>query len=129
VILDEDDASRRLLDARRIASHLEFPMYAVVASGGQQHKVTEGQQLTVKRLAADVGSTVELDQVLLVGGGDETHIGAPTVAGAKVTATVVSHDLGEKRDIFKYKRRQRYRRSTGFRPSETTLTITGISVG
>lgn len=103
-------------------------MYAVVASGGQQHKVTEGQTLTVKRLDAEVGSTVELDQVLLVSG-DETHIGAPTVAGAKVTAEVVSHDLGEKRDVFKYKRRQRYRRSTGFRPSETTLTITGISVG
>ena len=104
-------------------------MYAVVASGGQQHKVTEGQTLTVKRLDAEVGSTVELDQVLLVGGGEETHIGAPTVAGAKVTAEVVSHGLGDKRDVFKYKRRQRYRRSTGFRPSETTLTITGISVG
>lgn len=102
-------------------------MYAVILSGGQQHKVSEGDTLTVKRLDAEVGSTIELDRVLLVGGGDAPKIGAPYVDGAKVTATVVSHDLGEKRDVFKYKRRQRYRRGVGFRPSETTLAITGIS--
>lgn len=104
-------------------------MYAVIETGGQQHKVTEGQTLTVKRLEADVGSTIEFAEVLMVGGGDDTHVGTPTVAGAKVSAEVVAHDLGEKRDVFKYKRRQRYRRSSGFRPAETTLTITSIKVG
>jgi large subunit ribosomal protein L21 len=102
-------------------------MYAVILSGGQQHKVAEGDTLTVKRLDAEVGSTIEIDKVLLVGGADAPKIGAPYVDGAKVTATVVAHGQGEKRDVFKYKRRQRYRVGNGFRPAETTLAITGIS--
>jgi large subunit ribosomal protein L21 len=104
-------------------------MYAVVESGGQQHRVSEGDTLTIKRLEADVGSTIQLNQVLLVGGDGAAQIGAPTVPGAVVSAEIVSHDRGTKRDIFKYRRRKRYRVGNGFRPAETTITITGIVVG
>jgi len=101
-------------------------MYAVIQTGGQQYRVAAGQQITVKRLDAEVGSEISLDQVLLVGGESGTQVGAPVVSGARVVAEVVSHGLGAKRDIFKYSRRHRTRRHTGFRPSETTLSIKAI---
>ncbi len=101
-------------------------MYAVVQTGGQQYRVSTGDTITVKRLDAEVGSEVSFD-VLLVGGGEAgPQIGAPRVDGARVVAEVVSHDKGEKRDIFKYRRRHRTRRHTGFRPSETTLNIKAV---
>ncbi|NOY25516.1 MAG: 50S ribosomal protein L21 [Oligoflexia bacterium] len=101
-------------------------MYAVVATGGKQYRVSEGDTITVDRLQADVGSTIEITNVLLVAG-DDLKVGTPTVDGAKVTAEVVEHKLGEKREIFKFKRRKRYRRNRGFRPSLTTLSIQSIS--
>ena len=103
-------------------------MYAVIVTGGQQYRVSEGDTITVKNLAAEAGSTITLDRVLMVGGeGTDTRIGTPVLDGASVTAQVVSHQKGEKRDIFKYERRKRYRKQRGFRPHETTLSITGIS--
>ena len=103
-------------------------MYAVIATGGQQYRVSQGDTIIVKRLAAEAGSTITLDQVLLVGGeGVEARIGAPVVAGASVTAEVVSTDKGAKRDIYKFRRRKRYRKGGSFLPTETTLTITGIN--
>jgi len=104
-------------------------MYAVVVSGGKQHKVSQGDTLVVDRLDAEVGSAIELGPVLLVGGEgcDGTRIGTPGVEGAKVTATVVSHDLGEKKETFKYRRTRSSRVSRGFRASLTTLSITEIS--
>ena len=101
-------------------------MYAVVKTGGQQYRVAEGDTLTVKRLDVEVGAELALDVLLLGGGDDGPKVGAPHVDGAKVRAEVVSHDLGAKRDIYKYNRRHRTRRSTGFRPSEITITIKAI---
>lgn len=101
-------------------------MYAVLVTGGKQYRVSEGDTLLVDRLHAEVGSNIDLDNVLMVGG-DQLKIGSPTVPGAKVTAEVVSHDLGEKRMTFKFRRTRRYRRLVGFRPSLTTLRITSIS--
>ena len=102
-------------------------MYAVIATGGQQFRVSEGDTIVVKKLEAEVGSALTIDQVLLVGGeGVDLKVGSPTVSGATVTAQVVSHDKGKKRDIFKYRARKRYRKGRGFRPHETTLAITGI---
>lgn len=104
-------------------------MYAVVVTGGKQYRVTPGETVVVDRLEAEVGSTVELERVLLVGGeGSEgTKVGTPVVEGAKVTAEVVSHDLGEKRETFKYRRTRRSRVRSGSRPHQTTLTIQDIS--
>lgn len=101
-------------------------MYAIVVSGGKQYRVAEGDTLTVDRLDAEVGSTVQLGPVLLVGG-DEPRVGAPAVEGASVTAQVLAHELGEKREIFQYRRTRRYRRNRGFRPSLTTLSIQTIT--
>jgi len=105
---------------------MEFIMYAVVFTGGQQHKVTEGATLTVKRLDAEVGSNVELP-VVFVGGEGEPKFGAPLVEGAKVVAEVISHDLGEKREGMKWMRTRRRRRRFASRPRETTLSIKQIS--
>ena len=101
-------------------------MYAVVVAGGRQFKVTQGDTLVVDRLDAPVGSSVELDRVLLIGG-EKVRVGSPVIAGAKVTAEVVDHHLGEKRVTFKFRRTRRTRVLNGFRPSHTTLRVTAIS--
>ncbi len=100
-------------------------MYAVIEAGGAQHRVSEGDLLVVDRMSADVGSNVSLEKVLFLGGA-ETKIGTPYVEGAKVVAEVVEHHRGEKVDIFKYKRRHRYRKSMGYRHSLTTLRIQSL---
>ena len=101
-------------------------MYAIIQTCGKQYKVAEGDLLTVDHIAKDPGSTIEFDQVLAIGG-DKAKVGAPTVKGAKVTAEVVGHELGEKRVTFKYVRRRRSRHIRGFRPSHTTLRIQKVS--
>ena len=102
-------------------------MYAVLVSGGKQYRVSQGDTLVVDRLGAEVGSTITLDQVLLVGGEGDLKVGAPTLAGASVTAEVLSHDLGDKCETFKYRRRQRSRVRRGSRAQLTTLSIQQIS--
>ena len=71
-------------------------MYAVIATGGKQYRVAEGDVIKVEKLGAEAGSTVDFDKVLLVGEGDKVKIGAPYVDGGKVTATVKSHGRGKK---------------------------------
>ena len=100
-------------------------MFAVVQTSGKQYRVEPGAQITIDRIGAAEGSTVTFDKVLLVGG-NELKVGTPTVAGAKVTAKVVSHDLGDKVITFKMRRRQRMRRRVGFRARLTTLEIVSI---
>jgi large subunit ribosomal protein L21 len=100
-------------------------MYAIVETSGKQYRVAVGETITVDRMAADVGSEITLDRVLLVHG-DAVQIGTPTVAGARVTAKVVDHPRGEKLRSFKYLRTRRYRRRHGYRHSHTRLEITGI---
>jgi large subunit ribosomal protein L21 len=107
-------------------------VYAVVQSGGKQHKVRVGQTFEVELLddAKQAGDTVELDQVLAVGQDDTTLIGRPTVPGAKVLAQVVDPlKKGEKLRIFRYKSKVRYRRKTGHRQKYTQLKVTEIVSG
>jgi large subunit ribosomal protein L21 len=101
--------------------------YAVIATGGKQYRVKVGDRITVERLAAEAGSDVTIDQVLMVGGNGETKIGTPVIDGASVTARVDEHDRGEKIIVFKFKAKKRYRRRTGHRQEQTRLTITSIS--
>jgi large subunit ribosomal protein L21 len=105
-------------------------MYAVVSTSGGQIKCETGDTVTVDRVDAQVGSTIELDQVLFISadGRKKAKIGAPTVKGAKIIAEIMSHDLGEKRETYRYRRTRSYRKTRGFRPSETTLQIKEISV-
>lgn len=101
-------------------------MYAVVVTGGKQYRVSEGTTLVVDRVAADVGSTLTLDKVLLVGG-DSPVVGAPTVPGAVVSATVVAHAKGAKTESMRYLHRQRRRKQKNGRASLSVLKIDSIT--
>ena len=101
-------------------------MYAVVKTGGKQYRITPGEKVKVEQLAADVGAEVVLDQVLMVGEGDSVRVGQPTVAGATVKATVVSHGRGDKVEIFKMRRRKHYQKHQGHRQNYTELKIDSI---
>ena len=102
-------------------------MYAVIVSGGKQHRVIEGETLKLEKLEAATGDTVEFDQVLMVGGGDDVKIGTPVVEGGKVTAEVVAHGRHKKVKIVKFNRRKHYRNETGHRQWFTEVKITGMS--
>jgi len=104
-------------------------MYAIIKSGGKQYRVQAGEQVRVEALAAEVGATVSLEEVLLVGTGDGVKVGAPMVSGAKVKATVVSHGRGDKVKIFKLRRRKHYQKTQGHRQSYTELRIDDIIQG
>jgi len=98
-------------------------MYAVIKTGGKQYRVTSGLKLKVEKLIGEVGSSVTLDQVLVLADGDNVTIGAPLIAGATVQATVVSHGRGDKVMIFKFRRRKHYRKTQGHRQSYTEIQI------
>jgi large subunit ribosomal protein L21 len=102
-------------------------MYAVIATGGKQYRVQEGDTVEVEKLPAQAGATVTFDDVLLVADGANVQVGAPRVTGAKVTAQVVENGKGEKLLIYKYRRRKGYRRKTGHRQPFTAVKITGIT--
>lgn len=102
-------------------------MYAVIQSGGKQHRVIVGETLKVELLKSDVGATLTFDDVLLVANGDSVQIGAPVVAGASVTAEVISHGRHDKIRIVKMRRRKHYRKQQGHRQWYTELKITGIN--
>ncbi|MFB2538476.1 MULTISPECIES: 50S ribosomal protein L21 [unclassified Acinetobacter] len=102
-------------------------MYAVIQSGGKQHRVVEGETLKVELLKAETGSTITFDDVLLLANGDNIQIGTPVVAGAKVTAEVVSHGRHDKVRIIKMRRRKHYRKQQGHRQWFTELKITSIA--
>ena len=101
-------------------------MYAVIESGGKQHRVEEGEVLKLEKLEAATGETIEFDRVLMIGAGSDVKIGAPVVDGIKVTAEVVSHGRHEKIRIVKFNRRKHYRNETGHRQWYTEVKITGI---
>lgn len=101
-------------------------MFAVITIAGKQFPVTKGEEITVPHVAGEVGSTITIDTVLLVSDGAKTSVGTPHVSGANVTAEIVKQGKGEKLNVRRYKQKVRYRRSIGFRATETTLKITNI---
>lgn len=103
-------------------------MYAVIKSGGKQHRVTQGETLKVELLKHEVGQTFSFDDVLMVVDGETIKIGAPIVEGAKVQAEVISHGRHDKIRIVKFRRRKHYRKQAGHRQYYTELKITGISL-
>lgn len=102
-------------------------MYAVIKTGGKQYRVAQGDRLRVEKLPGNVGESVTLGEVLLVGAGDGIKVGKPVVSGAKVEAKIIAQDRAEKIIIFKFRRRKNYRRKTGHRQPFTALEITGIT--
>ena len=104
-------------------------MYAVIKTGGKQYRVQPGDLLVVEKLDGEPGAEVAFGEVLLLGDGADVTVGAPTVAGASVAATLVETRKGEKVKIFKKIRRQGYRRTKGHRQLESVLRVTGLTVG
>ena len=102
-------------------------MYAIVEIAGQQFKVTQGQELFVNRLQGEEGSKVSFDRVLLIENEGSTKVGAPTVAGANVEATIMQHCKGNKVIVFKKKRRKGYQTSNGHRQYLSKVVIDNIT--
>lgn len=104
-------------------------MYAVIKSGGKQHRVQEGETLKVEKLDLETGATVDFDEVLMVGDGDNVKVGAPFVKGGKVSAEIVAHGRGDKVNIIKFKRRKHHMKQMGHRQWFTEIKITDIKAG
>ena len=104
-------------------------MFAVIRTGGKQYKVAKDDVIAVEKLAGEPGATIELGEVLMVGGDGEARAGTPLLAGASVSAELVEHRRADKIIVFKKKRRQNYRRKNGHRQHQTVLRITEIRAG
>jgi large subunit ribosomal protein L21 len=102
-------------------------MYAVLVTGGKQYRVQEGDVIYVEKLDAEIESTVELDNILVVSKDGELIVGKPVVEGAKVVATVLAQGKAKKIIVFKYKRKKDYRRKQGHRQPFTKLQIEKIN--
>ncbi len=102
-------------------------MYAVIKTGGKQYKVAAGDKIKVEQMPADIGAEVTIDQVLAVGAGDQILVGAPLVAGASVSATVLSNGRHDKVRIFKMRRRKHYQKHQGHRQNYTELFVSKIA--
>lgn len=103
-------------------------MYAIIRTGGKQYRVNPGDVVRVERLEGEVGSTVTLEDVLLVAGEGEPRVGTPRLAGASVMGTVVGQDRDAKVRVFKYKKRKHFRRTRGHRQSFTAVRIDAVRV-
>ena len=101
-------------------------MYAILQQSGHQYRVSPGDRLVVDRLAAEVGSMVALEPVVLLVGDDGASVGTPTVDGARVAAVVVSHPKGAKVRVFKYKAKKHYKRTHGHRSLLTELRVEAV---
>ena len=101
-------------------------MFAVIRTGGKQYRVAANDVISVEKLPGEAGATVELDEVLMLGNGAGTTIGAPLVEGACVRATVLEQMRAPKILVFKKKRRKNYRRTRGHRQDLTVLRITEV---
>jgi len=101
-------------------------MYAVIETGGKQHRVEEGEVLDIEKLEAATGESVDFDKVLMVADGDNVSVGAPYVDGSKVSAEVVAHGRGDKVKIIKFRRRKHSRKQQGHRQWFTQVKITSI---
>ena len=102
-------------------------MYAVIVTGGKQYRVAEGDTILVEKLDVEEGASIDFANVLMVGEGDSVQIGAPYVAGSKVTASVVAQTRGEKVRIMKFRRRKHHQKCTGHRQYLTQIEITAIT--
>ncbi len=103
-------------------------MYAIIATGGKQYKVSEGDKVRVEKLEGEVGTEVSFDQVLLVGG-DNVTVGSPCVEGAKVVGKITAQDRAKKVIVYKYKPKTGYHKKNGHRQYFTEVEITNIAFG
>ena len=104
-------------------------MYAILQHGGHQYRVASGDRILVDRIPVEVGSTVTLELVLLIGDGAETDVAKGSPVEASVTATVIAHRRGRKIRVFSYKPKKRHRRTLGYRSQLTELLIDEVGRG
>lgn len=102
-------------------------MYAVIANGGKQYKVTQGQILQLESIDLDAGKEIEFDQILLLADGEKITVGAPFLQGVKVKAEVLDHGRHKKINIIKFRRRKHHMKRMGHRQNYTEVKIIGIS--
>ena len=100
-------------------------MYAIIATGGKQYRVSEGDVIFIEKLDNELDSEITFPVLLL--GGDKVVVGTPEVKGASVTGKVLQHGRGEKIVVYKYKAKKNYRRKQGHRQPFTKVEITGIT--
>lgn len=103
-------------------------MYAIIETGGKQYKVSEGDVITVEELAAEAGSEYSFDKVLVLSKENDITVGAPYVAGAKVTASVIGDGKAKKVIVYKYKSKKGFHKKKGHRQPFTKLKINAISL-
>ena len=101
-------------------------MYAVVKTGGKQYRVSKGDRVRIEKIPGEVGADVSFDEVLMIGGTEDVKVGTPHVSGASVSARIVKQDRSKKITVFKFKRRQGYKKKQGHRQAYTQVEITGI---
>lgn len=102
-------------------------MYAIMKTGGKQYRVEEGQIIKVEKLAAEVGSNVEFNEIMMLSSDDNIlTVGQPVVQGAKVIGKVIDHGKHKKIVVFKYKAKKRYRKKTGHRQPYTSVLVEKI---
>jgi len=102
-------------------------MYAVIATGGKQYRVSEGEEVRVEKLNGGIGDKVVFDQVFMLGAGAQSRVGSPVVEKASVEAEITSQSRAKKIVVFKFKHRKMYRRKQGHRQPFTQLKITKIN--
>ena len=103
--------------------------YAIIRTGGKQFRAESGKTIRIPTLVGDAGSKVTFDDVILGSDGDKTHIGAPGLKVAHVTAEIVKHGLDDKIVVFKQKRRKNYAKKQGHRQKFTEVRITDVTLG
>ena len=101
-------------------------MYAVIATGGKQYRVNEGDEFRVEKLNGSVGDKIVFDRVLMLGDGKKSKIGKPIIVKAKVEAEILAQSRDKKIIVFKFKKRKKYRRKQGHRQRFTQLCVTKI---
>jgi len=102
-------------------------MFAIVETGGKQYKVQPGQKLKVEKLEAESGANLTLDKVLLVADGEDVKVGAPYLEGVKVETKVLSQGRHDKKIVFKYHSKTRYKKKKGHRQHYTELEVVSVN--
>jgi large subunit ribosomal protein L21 len=103
-------------------------MYAIFTTGGKQYRVAEGDVIRIEKLDAEAGASVDFDNVLMIGGGDDdVQVGAPYIEGGKITALIRAQERAKKIEIIKFRRRKHHQKRTGHRQYVTQVEIKKIS--
>jgi len=103
-------------------------MYAVIKTGGKQHKVSEGDIISIEKINGDKGDTVFFNEVLMISRGEDIKIGTPYLDGANVSGEIIEQTKAQKINVFKMKRRKGFKKKTGHRQNLTRMKIKEISI-